>query len=60
MNQAYFQKNGKYIIATALSSAGKGFLANLVMSGNYTEEQAFDSCYEKEGELVSIFEIVIK
>ena len=59
MNQAYFNKDGKYVVVTALSDAGQGFITRLVISGEYTDAQAFDLCYEKEGELVSIHEINI-
>jgi hypothetical protein len=54
MKQATFEKNGKTIKATALNSAGMGFLANLVSRGWYTEEEAFDLCYEYQETYVSI------
>lgn len=57
METAKFTKNGKTIKVTALSSAGKGFIANLVMRGWYTEEEAFDLCYEYQEIYVSIEEI---
>ena len=54
MRTLKFEKNGKTIIATALDSAGMGFLSNLLCSGWYSEEEAYDLCYEYEGNLVSI------
>jgi hypothetical protein len=54
MKQATFEKNGKTIKATALNSAGMGFLASLVSRGWYTEEEAFDLCYEYQETYVSI------
>ncbi len=57
MNIATFTKDGVTIRATALNDAGMGFIANLVCRGWYTQEQAFDLCYEYEGKYVSIKEV---
>ncbi len=57
MNTATFTKSGKTIIAYALSSAGMGFIANLVCRGWYTEAEAFDLCYEYKDKYVTIAEV---
>jgi len=54
MKTATFTKNEVTIKVTALNSAGMGFIANLVSRGWYTEEEAYDLCYEYEGKYVSI------
>ena len=54
MRSAQFTKGNTTIKATAISSAGMGFLANLVCRGWYTEEEAFDLCHEYKDKYVSI------
>jgi hypothetical protein len=56
MKTAEFTKNGKTIKVTAIDSAGMGFISQLVCGGCYTEEQAFDLCYEFENKYVTINE----
>lgn len=57
MKQGTFTKGDKRIRVTALDSAGMGFIANLICSGWYTDEEAFDLCYQYEGHYVSIEEL---
>ena len=54
MKEATFTKNDTTIKATAINSAGMGFLSNLVMRGWYTEAEAFDLCYEYKDRYVSV------
>ena len=57
MNTATFTKNETTIKVTALDSAGMGFVSSLVNSGWYTEEEAFDLCYQYQEYYVSIEEV---
>jgi hypothetical protein len=57
MKTATFTKNENTIKVTALNSAGMGFVANLVCRGWYTEEEAYDLCYEYQFTYVEIEEL---
>lgn len=54
MKSAIFEKDGNKIKATAIGSAGMGFLSRLIGSGWYNEAECYDLCNEYSGVYVEV------